>query len=153
MKRQAVAAVAVFLLLSVTTSAECIAQRGRGRTGAGGWGAGSVYNRMYDVRTVETIAGEVTRVDEFVPIQGVYPGIHITLATDSESVSVHLGPAWFLENQDGAIVVGDAVIVTGSRIVYQGAPAIIAASVQRDDQVLQLRDPRGVPVWSGWRRW
>ena len=151
MRKPAVAVVAVFLLLSVATSAECTAQRGRGR--AGGWGAGSVYNRMYDVRTVETIAGEVTRVDEFVPIQGVYPGIHITLATDSESVSVHLAPAWFLENQDEAIVVGDAVIVTGSRILYQGAPAIIAASVQRDDQLLQLRDPRGVPVWSGWRRW
>jgi hypothetical protein len=108
---------------------------------------------MYDVRTVETVSGEVTSIDQFVPVQGLYPGIHIMLQTATESVSVHLGPAWFLDNQDQEVVVGDEVVVTGSRIPYQGAPAIVAATVQRGDEILQLRDARGIPVWSGWRRW
>jgi len=139
------------LVLSVALHADCLAQRG-GRRG-GGWGVGSAYNRMYDITTVETVRGEVARVEQFVPYQGALPGVHLVLTTGSESLSVHLGPAWFIENQDESIDVGDDVAVTGSRILFLGEPAIVAASVRLGEQVLQLRDRRGLPVWSGWQRW
>jgi hypothetical protein len=38
-----------------------IAQGPRG--GGGGWGPGSQYGRMYDPKTVETVAGEITKVE------------------------------------------------------------------------------------------
>jgi hypothetical protein len=65
---------------------------------------------------------------------------------------VHLGPQWYLENQDVKIEPGDRVEITGSRVTVQGKPTIIAAEVRKGDEVLQLRDAAGVPVWAGWRK-
>jgi hypothetical protein len=39
----------------------------------------------------------------------------------------------------------------GSRITYEGKPAIIAAEVKKGDEVLRLRDEKGIPVWAGRR--
>jgi hypothetical protein len=41
------------------------------------------------------------------------------------------------------------VEVTGSRITYEGQPAIIAGEVKKGGQVLKLRDAAGVPAWAG----
>jgi hypothetical protein len=120
--------------------------------GSGGWGAGGRYARLYDPRTVETIKGEVLRVDHLTPEKGMSYGVHLSVKTDKETVAVHLGPAWYLDRQDVAIEVYDTVEVTGSRVEIGGAPAIIAAEVRKGDQTLKLRDESGRPVWSGWRR-
>jgi hypothetical protein len=42
--------------------------------------------------------------------------------------------------------------VKGSRIIFEGKPAIIAAEVIKGDEVLTLRDASGFPAWNGWRR-
>jgi hypothetical protein len=47
---------------------------------------------------------------------------------------------------------GDRVEITGSRVTVEGKPTIIAAEVRKGDEVLQLRDAAGVPVWAGWRK-
>jgi hypothetical protein len=67
-------------------------------------------------------------------------------------MSVHLGPAFYLENQDVKIEPKDKVEVKGSRVTFGGKPAIIAAEVKKGDEVLKLRDENGFPMWSGWRR-
>jgi len=61
-------------------------------------------------------------------------------------------PAWYIQRQDMKIVPGDKVEITGSRITFQGKPAIIAAEVKKGIEILKLRDENGFPVWSGWRR-
>jgi hypothetical protein len=92
--------VAAIVLLFAAPDA--FAQRGPGMMwrGSGGWGPGSQYNRMYDPKAVETITGEVTSVDRITPVKGMSGGIHMNVKTDKETISVHLGPAWYLENQD-----------------------------------------------------
>ena len=40
----------------------------------------------------------------------------------------------------------------GSRVVFEGAPVIIAAQIKKGDQAVRLRKDSGVPVWSGGRR-
>ena len=72
--------------------------------GSGGWGPGSQYNRMYDPKAVETITGEVTAVDRITPVKGMSGGVHMNVKTDKETISVQLGPSWYLENQDVKIV-------------------------------------------------
>jgi hypothetical protein len=57
-----------------------------------------------------------------------------------------------VERLDSKIELGDTVDVKGSRITYNGKPAIIAAEVKKGDAVLKLRDENGFPAWSGWRR-
>ena len=135
-------------------AAESFAQRGPAMMwrGSGGWGPGTPYNRMYDPKAVETISGEVISVDRITPNKGMAGGVHMTVKTDKETVSVHLGPTWFLENQDVKIAAKDKVEVKGSKISFAGKPAMIAAEVKKGDEVLTLRDADGFPIWTAWRR-
>lgn len=119
--------------------------------GSGGWGRGGQQDRMYDPKTVETLHGEVVSVNK-IPAAGRYYGVHVTLKTDKETIPVHLGPGWFIEHQDTKIEPQDKVEITGSRVVYEGEPAVIAAEVTKGDEVLKLRDENGLPFWAGWRK-
>lgn len=144
------AALISFAVIVLTTAAH--AQMGMHWKGSGGWGPGSQYGRMYNPTTVETISGEVQRVDLISPMKGMSQGVHLAVKTDQGPISVQLGPAWFIENQDMKIQPGDKVEITGSRIVFQGKPAIIAKEVKKGNEVLALRDQNGFPVWSGMGR-
>jgi len=144
--------IAMLALLMVVFTTESLAQRGMKWRGSGGWGIGSTYGRLYDLKTVETVTGEVIAVDRITPAKGMSYGIHLMLKTDKETVSIHLGPGWYLENQDVKIELKDKIEIKGSRITFEGKPAIIAAEVKKGDDFLRLRDDNGVPAWSGWRR-
>jgi hypothetical protein len=150
MKRIAIAAVVIVSLWLVGEASS--AQRGMQWRGSGGWGSGGQYGRLYDPATVETIRGEVVSVDRITPMKGMSQGVHMTVKTATETLSVHLGPAWYLENQDVKLEPKQAVEVKGSRIVFRNKPAIIAAEVHKGDEALKLRDDNGYPLWAGWRR-
>jgi hypothetical protein len=144
--------VSVLFIASLVFTTAAIAQHRMHWKGSGGWGTGAPYARMYDTKTVETISGEVAGIESFTPAKGMGAGVHLLLKTDKETISVHLGPAWFIESQDLKIEKKDRIVVRGSRIIFQRKPAIIAAEVTKGNEVLRLRDDAGVPVWSGWRR-
>lgn len=110
-----------------------------------------MYSRQYNLNTVETISGEVTEV--------VYNrskknpnmmGVHLVVKTGTETIPVHLGPAWYIEEQE-SFEKGDQLTITGSRITFNNNPAIVAASIQRGDMILRLRDQQGFPAWRAWR--
>jgi len=146
--------VGLMALAFCLVSSDSFAQRGPGMMwrGSGGWGPGTQYNRMYDPKTVETISGEITAVDRITPAKGMSGGVHMNVKTDKETISVHLGPGFYIENQDVKLQAKDKVEVKGSRITFDGKPAIIAAEVKKGEEVLKLRDDAGFPVWIGWRR-
>jgi len=143
---------AMVFVLGIGLTSGWAAARGMMWRGSGGWGMGAPYNRLYDPKTLEPISGDIVRVDRITPMKGMSHGIHLAIKTDQGEISVHLGPAWFVENQDITIEPGDKVEVKGSRVTIQGKPAIIAASLRKGDETLELRDENGVPVWSGMRR-
>jgi hypothetical protein len=137
-------------VISFMVLPDSFAQRGMRGTGCcGGWGPGSKYNMMYNPKTVENVSGEVISVDKITPMKGMSYVMHLTLKTDKEMMSVHLGPGWYIENQDVEIEPGDKIEVRGARITYQGKPAIIAAEVVKGDEILKLRDENGFPS-LGW---
>jgi hypothetical protein len=107
---------------------------------------------MYDPKSVETISGRVILVEKITPRTGMSYGVHATLQSEKETISVHLGPGWYIENQDVKIEPQDSIEVKGSRVTLAGKPAIIAAEVKKGDELLKLRDQGGFPVWAGWRR-
>jgi hypothetical protein len=144
--------VAALIGICVFLSQPLFAQRGMQWRGGGGWGPGSPYARLYDPKTVETVSGEVASVDTLVPMAGMGYGVHLLLKTDKGAISVHVGPVWYIENQDVKLEPGDQVQVRGSRITFQGKPAIIAAEVTKGQDTLRLRDESGFPTWNGWRR-
>ncbi len=130
---------------------DSFAQRGMGRMG--GCGRGNPCCRAYNSpKTVEVIGGEVISVDENIQGKGGGYGIHLTVKTDGETVTVHLGPEWYIENQDIQIEEADKIEITGSKIFYDGKPAITAYEVKKGEDTLVLRDANGFPAWRGWRR-
>jgi hypothetical protein len=116
-----------------------------GSENQGGLGPGGEAG--YDPKTVETISGEVVSVDKITDRAMGY-GMSLTLNTGKEIFLVYLGPGWFLEKQDLAFTPKDQVEITGSKIILQGKPAIIAGQVQKGDKSLKLRDPAGIPAWA-----
>ena len=152
MRRPIVIPAALVALLLLAMLGPVAFAQGMKWRGSGGWGPGSTYDRMYDAKTVDKVTGEVAKVDSITPMRGMSGGVHVALKTEQGEVSVHLGPQWYVENQDVKIEPGDRVEITGSRVTVEGKPTIIAAEVRKGDEVLQLRDAAGVPVWAGWRK-
>ena len=112
-----------------------------------GFGAGQAF----DPATVETIQGQIVDVQSAPsPGNARFTGLHLTMQTASGPVTVYAGPEWYLQSQNVVFAPGDEVTVTGSRTAWGGQPALIAASIQRGDMMLQLRGPYGVPGWSGY---
>jgi hypothetical protein len=144
-----VATVAVLALATASSAAP-----GPGRGKGGGWGRNSEYNRLYDPKTVQTREGEVVAIAYHTPRNAAGRGVHLVLKTDGEkeTIPVHLGPEWFIENQETQIEVGDKVKATGSLVTFEDKPALIAREVEKGEEVLQLRDQNGFPRWAGWRR-
>jgi hypothetical protein len=145
-------AAAAVSLLSALLAADSMAQGRMQWRGGGGWEPSGQYGRLYDPRTVETVSGEVVSVDQMTPRKGMGYGVHLRLKTDTETMSVHLGPGWYVEHQDTRILPGDKIEVRGSRITFDGKPTIIAAEVHKGDETLVLRDANGIPLWAGSRR-
>jgi hypothetical protein len=143
---------ATLVVIALALAPAAWAQGGIKWRGGGGWGPGSQFGRLYDPKTVETVTGEVIKVERVTPMRGMSGGVHLVIKTDKGDVSVHLGPQWFLENQDVKISPHDMVEIKGSQVTVSGKPAIIAGEVKKGDETLKLRDESGVPVWSGWRR-
>jgi hypothetical protein len=125
-----------------------IAQRG-----SGGWCSNNNYSRQFNPSAIETLKGSVISVDKITPETGMSTGFHLMVKSEKgENISIHLGPSWYIDNQDIQFVAGDAIEVKGSKITYQNAPAIIAMTVQKGEQLLNLRDKNGNPSWNGLRQ-
>jgi hypothetical protein len=146
MRSVVVVQLAFVLSALLLSPADCRAQRGRG------WRWDGTYGRQYDVTTVRAISGQITGVQRFVRGMGYCSGTHIIVQTESEKISVHLGPTWFVDSRGLSLEEGDRIEVAGSMIIYSGLPAMIAARVKKGEDTLLLRDDQGYPAWGGWRR-
>lgn len=111
-------------------------------------GAGAEPVR-YDLKTVETVRGVVVAAPRPTPKGGMPERAQLTLKTEKETLTVYLGPGWFVEKQGLKIADLDQIRVTGSRITVQGTPALLAGEIRKGNQVLRLRNEQGQPLWRG----
>jgi hypothetical protein len=128
----------------------CLALAGAswGQTGPGeekGGGPGGFYNPQ----TVVTVSGTVVSMTPPSVKRGLPYLVHLTLQTREGKINIFLGPSFYIDNLPVHIKVLDRIQVTGSKITWEGSPVILAAEIKRGDEVLKLRDPKGIPVWSG----
>ena len=127
------------------------AQPGPPHGRGGGWGPHGTWGRHWDGNTIETLSGTVVSISKITPYSGMSQGMHVELRTERETISVHLGPAWYLDHQELTLKKKDKISVRGSRITFSGKPALIAAEVHRGSDTLLLRDENGYPLWAAWR--
>jgi hypothetical protein len=121
---------------------------GQGR----GMGPGA-EGRMYDPKTEVTVKGQVTELGTYPSMgPGAARGMNyrgVTLKTDQGDLRVHLGPAWYMDEQKLAIKEGDTLEVTGAKTTQNQATVILAREVAMNGKKILLRDSQGFPVWRG----
>lgn len=106
------------------------------------------FSNRYDLKTVETLSGEVTEVQKFSPGRGGPPqGLRLLVKFPQETLLVILGPIAFVEKQNVKFAPGDRVEVKGSKITVQGESLIVAGEVRKGDQVLKMRNNNGEALW------
>lgn len=105
----------------------------------------------YNPDTEASLKGTVEAVDAHESPMG-WKGIHLKLKADAGRIDVHVGPAWFIEEQGFAFAKGDALEVLGSRQMIEGKDSLLAREIRKGEKVLVLRGAGGIPKWSGGRR-
>lgn len=78
--------------------------------------------------------------------------LHLVAVVGERRYDVHVGPQWFVDDAQWAFAVGDSLLLTGSEVQRDGEAALIAVTIERGEQALQLRDDNGLPLWAGGRR-
>jgi len=152
MKKKLVAGLMIVIVFLLTASLALAGPGKWGGRGSGGWGLGTPYQALYNPANMVTLSGEVIGLEQTVPMKRMNQGIALVVKTEKETVTVHLGPNWYMERLDTKIAKGDQVEVKGVRTTLAGKSVVLAAEVKKGDSVLVLRDASGVPVWAGWRR-
>ena len=138
------------LLLIVGMSAGMVMALPVPAPAAEGYWWGSPVNPGFDRNTVIRATGTVLQVD--IAARGG-PGT-LSLQTSTESITVILGPSWFLSEQHVDIQKGDPLVVEGAKMMdRRGHLHLVAARVtnRRTGAVLLLRDEAGRPLWTGGR--
>ena len=105
----------------------------------------------YDTATEVTLRGAITKVETHTGRMG-WDGTHLVVSFDAETLTVHVGPSNYLEQQGFSFVTGDQIEVTGSRIKLEGTDVLIARAITKGEKVLTLRNSEGIPAWSR-NRW
>jgi len=137
----AIAAIVVFPMLATGNSC--------GKHGQAA-GAGKCQ-KHYDTATVEDFSGEVIEVMEQDCKGCGVKGVHVKVKGEKESITIVLGPAWYVNNQDTKLEAKDKIVIHGSRTEVHGEVAIVAQQITRGEDVFILRDEKGFPKWAGWR--
>ena len=112
------------------------AQRGNMRVG------------RYDPKTEVTLNGTVDSVERVTSENMPMAGIHLVVKSENQMIQVHVGPAAFVDKKM-MFTQGDTIQVVGSKVTMGGKPVVIAREIKKGHEVLQLRDERGRPLWSG----
>ena len=111
-----------------------------------GWPMGQMYNP----KTVETLDGKIESIEKVTAGRMDVPArVLLKLKTDKETVTIYLGPDWYLEKQKAKLAPGDFVQVKGSRITMDNLPVILPNKITRGSDVLEFWDDKGMPRWRG----
>jgi sporulation protein YlmC with PRC-barrel domain len=106
----------------------------------------NLYGEIFDPEKIETVTGEILKLD-------YSEGVKIIIYTDAKKpVLVVLGPTGYMESQAKILKPGNKVTVTGSRVIVDDTPFLIATNIKEGNEELQLRDNEGHPIWMGWKK-
>lgn len=106
----------------------------------------------YDTATEASYKGTVEEIRQHDHAGMAGTGTHLIVKSGDQVLEVLLGPSEFLAAQQITFAKGDQIEVTGSKIKFGDADAIMAREVKKGDKTLTLRDAQGVPKWSRGRR-
>jgi hypothetical protein len=137
----------IFAVALAATTAHAQAVVG---TGATGHPASSPFNNLYDRQNEQIVVGKVVGKGVARPEPGMAESMSLLVKTPKgATVTVELGPRWFVANQVAHVNLNDRVKVIGSTVNWHGGPVLLAKQVvnQKTLKVLAVRDLQGFPYW------
>ena len=106
-----------------------------------------MYN-THTITTVQCVIQEMGRVERVSgPMKGDSYGVNLRVKTDHETLTVYLGPAWYIDKQNFTIGNEDIIEVKGCKKKYDGKLVLVAQEIKKDNRTLKLRDGKGNPLW------
>ncbi len=106
----------------------------------------------YSPDTVKNYEGRILEVYSLAGPYETTNEIGILLETDRGSIPIRLGPSNFVLSGPIRLTPGQPVKVKGSEQIDNGQIFVIARELQYQDYTLKLRDKKGNPLWTGWRK-
>lgn len=106
-----------------------------------------VFNYKFDINTVETFSGTVSKV-----MRARYPDgdcyVLIIISTDSGDYLVNVGPVWYIDQNSWVINEGDTIQLRGSKVRMNGRFLILVSEIKKNGEVLKFRDFQGNQAWT-----
>jgi hypothetical protein len=99
----------------------------------------------FDANTVSTMYGTVAAVEREAHGPGVV-GVHLKVKVGQQTLTVRLGPADFVDPLV-TFAAADAVQFTGSNVLVDGQPNVLATEVTREGKTVRLRRDDGTPLF------
>lgn len=132
--------------LAAALSASVMGQEVKVPQKAGRDGQTSGYVRSRQI----VFTGRVVGKTKAAPAKGEVEAVSLLVKTPKGGTSqVDLGPSWYVAGQVARIKVGDQVKVIGSKVPAGKGYVVLARQiVNPKNEVLTMRDLRGVPYWT-----
>lgn len=108
--------------------------------------------KLFDEKNVQRIRGTVADIETVKPMADAAPFLSLKLKTSRNTVDVHLGPKWYMDEQAVSLEIrrGTPLEVLGSPARLNGRDVFIASEVRQTEGAkhLRLRHKDGSPVWA-----
>jgi sporulation protein YlmC with PRC-barrel domain len=107
---------------------------------------GDPFGEMFNPKTMDTVSGEILKIE-------YYDEMTLMVYTDAKKpVLVALGPTSYFVSQVRMLQPGDKVTVTGSKVILDDTPYVIATKIKEGNEELHVRDKEGQPIWMAWKK-
>lgn len=102
----------------------------------------------FDPQQQETFTAVVSEVKDYHCMVSGTMGTHLVLKSYNGGVyEAHLAPAKFMKEYDIHFKASDVVTVTGTKVTFDGKPAILARVIKLRNETFTFRDEKGRPLW------
>ena len=106
--------------------------------------SGSKTGPKYDASKEVTVKGTVQEVR-----QTPDNITELVVKSGDKTVQVYLAPAEFLKEIECWVKAGDQIEVVGAKA--PDTDELLARAITLGNDTMTLRDPKGVPTWTGWK--
>lgn len=111
---------------------------------------GSLYAQTprvkYDPAAETTVKATIVAVET----RETADGLDLVLLIDAsgEELRVYAGPVMFVANSNVYYQCHDELTIIGTRVTFETGSWMLAREILKGGKTLQLRDSKGVPVWT-----
>lgn len=128
---------------------------------------GMEYSRLWNPSRRAEITGTIEKVGYYAPAgRNMGEGVELVIKPYTRAlmpgekrptlhtVTTQLGPAWYVEQNLPDLRRGQQVTIGGSWVTMGRHEILMASSLRREQQTVQLRNAQGMPAWAGgWTNW